>query len=72
MTSDIISVLETLRTEGLTFVASNVGQKSEAVLQQVLENQVGTPLTKQEDLTDLINEDAEFSTSVDATLPWRR
>lgn len=63
MTGDIIPILETLRTAGLSFVESNAGQKSENILHSVLANQVGTALTKHEDLADLINDSVEFSTS---------
>lgn len=63
VTVDIIPILETLRTAGLSFVESNAGQKSEGVLHSVLANQAGTPLTKREDLQALISDSAEFSTS---------
>jgi hypothetical protein len=63
MTADIISLLEALRTAGLEFMESNIGQRSEARLQGALANQVGTALTKSEDLKRIIVSSAEFSTS---------
>lgn len=63
MTTDIIPLLETLRTSGLSFAESNIGQRSDARLYSALADQAGTRLTNEEDLAELIKANAEFSTS---------
>jgi hypothetical protein len=62
VSNDIIPLLETLRAEGLAFIETEAGQRSEQALYSVVESNAGTALTKSQDLVKLIRHDARFST----------
>ena len=63
MVTDVIPLLETLLTDGVSFSQSSRGYPSDQRLYQALGAQVGGPMMKQEDLTALIKGDTSFSTA---------
>jgi hypothetical protein len=60
--NDIIPLLETLRIEGVAFIQTAAGQRSEQALYSAVESNAGTALTNSSDLIELIRIDAKFST----------